>query len=264
MENNTSKIFAQIPANILLDAGLTPFEKAFICLTYYHRFLGTNNLTVSSFSNVLGISRDHMRKQINKFSKSLFMNNYISIHAVKQGINQEDVIVVKFKDVIPNKLDVKNHCPDNFNPAIQDTLTKILHDSKYFSNFRTQDFLDLFEGIEVNELLKAIYYTDKRDIKNPIGYLRSSFANNKFKYSFDQRPIIGTIPEELNKKKIKFGITYADLQKIKSILGNGYAYRGIIYEDQSFALVTEIKKAGRPVNIKNILEANDIPFNVYE
>ncbi|MEW6508399.1 MAG: hypothetical protein AB1432_11695 [Bacteroidota bacterium] len=230
--------------------------------------------TSSYFAAATGRHRDHIRRVINKMQYKPAVQKYISIYILpKIEFNTEQVFRFSFKDNLPDQLNMKRHKeietePGNNLQWYDETLIQnYLRGIKELSG-ETARSLSLLINCKPAELVKGLIYLKEQlrrtDIKNPKGYLISSFDTfGNFKYNIKPAAYLESDSDykandnfefEVNKEILLAHVQAESIAKSK--------YRFLFRENGTKVFLKLITEAGRPRNIKNYLKRAGIPYKI--
>lgn len=268
-------IFTQFPSWITTYPKLTHFQFRLYTLLEYYRFTQTNP-TTDEIANDLSFLkkgthksfRDFIRKELRQFN-NIFPNEFLSIHFKRSGIGLADKIIIHFNYI--NK-EIKIHDSQIINLQDQNSLSHFLKNSKYFSCYNASEIIP-FVKADFENLLKALIYIDTRkEVKEPLRYLRSCFKNNVFKYDKKEFELekIEVEKEEYHKRLNKlakidspllYGITYSDLKLLDIPKSEQYIFYGI--KDKNHILIYRTTYKTKEANTKNVLSKYKIPHQIF-
>lgn len=263
--------FVQIPTEIVTNPDISPIEIKVYAAFWACRFMNLDSevVTTSLIKDYCGnYSKDHIRRVINKISRSGFFKTFIKIKILKAwdlnpgAINEDDRFLVNIYNT-ENKQELKRN---RFTYSDLEPVFAYLSYSKFFKNENANDLAILTGVNDINELLKALIYTDVKDrVKNPIAYLRSGFdKEGKWKYTdFKTRQVNHSEKFTIN-DNVKFMISLNDLNKLKIQLGSKYKFRGSTDQVSNKAIITRCQKAGRELNIQKLLKDNSIDYEIIQ
>ena len=265
-----SKLVTTVIPSWLITYTLTDFQFRLFTLLEYFRFTNEKNLTSNLIGEYLGKHRDTVRRELNHFN-DIFPDNFLKIHFVKNGLNTNHKIVIDWQ-YINNRTNILIE-PQNEIP-IQDkhTLTHFLKNSHYFSNNQLDEILSI-KKVDFENLIKGLLYVDTRkDVKEPLRYLRSCFKHGVFKYDkekFDLE-LLDTKVKDFGKRVRKlsrvdstllFGITLQNMELLKHLKDEHLNFYGVKTKDQF--LISRATYQTKNSNVKNQLDKFKIPYTIY-
>lgn len=278
-----------INGNIFSDPTLSDLQKTIIAIAQMQRlkiayaktekeqqeFL--TEINSSLFSRATGKHRDSIRRTINQMQKDENVQKYLSIFIMPRSavhLNAEQIFRFTFRDVLPDQFSVRHenkvsmgktnggntidwHWWELVNFYLRDI--KVLHGETY------ESLMDLI-NCPPAELVKGLLYLKnmlrRSEIKNPKGYLLSSFQNGSFKYKMHGFEFSKNAETKVFEDFL-FKVPLKEMKLIEEAYKQNKSKFNFYYlTENEFALIQRITCAGRPRNIKTFLMREKIKYQV--
>lgn len=270
-------IFTQFPAWVITNHKLSNFQFRLYTLLEYFRFTKQTDLTSETIAQYLipldkkikfKSFRDYIRRELNRFN-DIFPQEFLRIYFKKKALNTPHEIIIHF-NYLTTQIKISDKMEVNFSDKL--SLSHFLKNSKYFSEIKPDELLNMIQT-DFENLLKALIYCDSRNnLREPIRYLRSCFKDKVFKYDkkeleLEKFDIDKTDYSKRLKKLARidspllYGITNEYAELLKHTKDENYIFYGI--KDKNHFLIYRCTYHTKEANPKTALEKHKIPYQIF-
>lgn len=278
-----------INGNIFSDPTLTDIQKIIIAVAQTHRLKIAyaksekeqqelfSEISSSLFSRATGKHRDHIRRIINQMQNDKNVQKYLSIFIVPRNpvhLNAEQLFKFTFKDQLPDQFSVTHKTTpqllaNKIEFHLEELINFYLRDLRSMKVLMGETAASLLEliGCKPDELIKGLRYLKQKikssDIKSPKAYLITSFQDGYFKYVVKNYETIPTSSDSKTTRDFLFKIPLQQMELLELTHKQQESkFRFFYMKENNFALIQEIKYAGRNRNVQNFLMREDIKFEI--
>lgn len=251
--------------NLINDPKIQPNYKLLLVYLDYLYSQRVRYITKNDIAEKLSYSKNHVNKMLRYFAKGkeeqaeYIRQKYLTIVFIRQGIEKKSGIY------LPDKIQISFKHEDleilsqglTFEPG--EAINQYLKHSKYFSNERPINLVNIAQPKDEACFIKALIYTDSRKtVKNAIAYLKTCFdSNGNFIYENREKSFrkVG-IPKQTGapnqSTKIDSNFFYliepGEYKKLKETMIEGYRIFSQVYE--TFVLIYSLNYHAKPANIQ--------------
>ena len=270
-------IFTQFPAWVITHQKLSHFQFRLYTLLEYFRFTKQTDLTSEVFAQYLlpddkkikfKSFRDYIRRELNRFNE-IFPQEFLRIYFKQNHLNTPHTIIIHF-NYLTTQIRISDKMEVNASDKL--ALSHFLKNSKYFSEIKPIELINMIPT-DFENLLKALIYCDsKNNLREPIRYLRSCFKDKVFKYDKKELELekfdVDKIDYSKRLKKLAkidsplvYGITLQHAELLKHAKDENYIFYGV--KDVKYFFIYRCTYHTKEANPKAALEKYQIPYQLF-